>query len=135
MIDPEDFCDFAEKLILFHDLIPRYSEDHPLHDTSEECVLRTIIDRSYYAALLKAKYWLEVEDGETISRVNSHKDVMDKIKKSPTVTNGFSIASKLYDLRKLRNNASYTMNNNFTLSEAKSMVNKSKRTIKMLQSH
>lgn len=135
MIYPKNFFDFAEDLVLFHNLIGSFSSTHQLNSTNRECVLRTIIDRSYYAVFLTAKTYLESVDGETIPKRDTHRTVIDLVKNSNTLyPNGLNISSRLYQLKKKREEASYDIGSNFTLGEAQRVITNSKDTIDLFPS-
>lgn len=104
---PEDFRTMAKDLILQKTIVNACVNN----TTDDECLYRTVIDRAYYAAFLQARTWVDKEGIYTPKgNGTDHKNVRKAIKGARQLGNKrHNMSNKLFDLRELRNEASYEL--------------------------
>lgn len=119
-MNPEDFHKMVDEILQNSSIINSCA----INASDNECVYRTAADRAYYAAFLKSREWLAVNSSFQPSNNGSdHRNVQREIRKAQRLFNKrHLVSSKLYSLRRLRNEASYDLNSKFKETDAKKAI-------------
>ena len=103
-------------------------------DCSLECIYRTVVNRSYYAAYLHAKIWaedhLDFDDNiyfkkyrnETNNRIGRHQTLINFIWLKAKEESHRMLANRLKTIKSLRTIADYDFENRITEEDAKSSL-------------
>ncbi|MGL6298848.1 MAG: hypothetical protein ACRC1M_06765 [Methanobacteriaceae archaeon] len=104
-IEPVDFSNLAKKLQKSSNLFP----------TNQNALERTIIDRAYYSAFLHCREWIKknIKNHNLQNNSKDHINVPKIIQNHNELINeveSFRIYANLRKLRKIRNHATYNLN-------------------------
>lgn len=111
MIFPDEIYELGQRLL---DNYPKLCRPGESPDKFDECVFRTIIDRSYYSAFLVAREWLR----DNRSFKPKRKGIDHHLVRHELTTSGLPnanlLAGTLTSLHKERKQASYDINGGFS---------------------